>query len=84
MKLNDWVNAQRGRSLDLARSIGVSPPMVSDWSTGKKGVPAERCVPIERATHGAVTRKDLRPDDWQQIWPELATGQQPTTEASHA
>lgn len=28
---------------------------------------------IERATNGAVTRRDLRPDDWHLIWPELAT-----------
>lgn len=31
-----------------------------------------RCVAIERATNGAVTRKDLRPHDWRDIWPELA------------
>ena len=37
-----------------------------------RGVPIEQCVPIERATLGAVTRKDLRPDDWADIWPELA------------
>ena len=29
------------------------------------------CVRIERETFGAVTRKDLRPDDWAEIWPEL-------------
>ena len=27
---------------------------------------------IERITDGAVTRRDLRPDDWQRVWPELA------------
>lgn len=32
---------------------------------------AEICVSIEQASNGAVTRKDLRPDDWAQIWPEL-------------
>lgn len=30
------------------------------------------CVAIERETRGQVTRRDLRPDDWQDIWPELA------------
>jgi DNA-binding transcriptional regulator YdaS (Cro superfamily) len=45
-------------------------------------VPIERCVPIERATNGAVTRKDLRPDDWQEIWPELATTNQTTEPAA--
>lgn len=29
------------------------------------------CVQIELNSHNAVTRPDLRPDDWQQIWPEL-------------
>ena len=26
---------------------------------------------VERATDGAVTRKELRPNDWHLIWPEL-------------
>lgn len=34
------------------------------------------CVSIERETNGQVTRKDLRPDDWQDIWPELANSEQ--------
>lgn len=72
MNFKDWVNGQRGRSLAVAHALGVTPPVVSDWVTGKKGVPLERCVQIERATNGEVTRRELRPDDWQNIWPELA------------
>ena len=34
-------------------------------------IPIVRCVQIEKLTNGAVTRKDLRPDDWHEIWPEL-------------
>ena len=34
-------------------------------------MPIERCAAIERATAGAVTRRDLRPHDWHLIWPEL-------------
>lgn len=30
------------------------------------------CVKIEKASCGAVTRKDLRPHDCGDIWPELA------------
>ena len=30
------------------------------------------CVLVEQKSAGAVTRRDLRPDDWQRIWPELA------------
>lgn len=56
---------------DLAREIGVHPVLISQWRTGIRPTPIERCVPIEKATGGLVTRKDLRPDDWAQIWPEL-------------
>jgi len=43
-------------------------------------------------TNGQVTRRDLRPHDWMQIWPELADarlaradifGAQPQQEAAH-
>lgn len=72
MKFTDWVAAQRGRSLEIAQALGVTPPVVSDWVTGKKAIPFDRCMAIERATGGIVTRKDLRPNDWQDHWPELA------------
>ncbi|MDK4680166.1 helix-turn-helix domain-containing protein [Kingella negevensis] len=42
------------------------------WATGKRPIPIKRRVQIEGLTQGAVTRRDLRPDDWAQIWPELA------------
>ncbi|MFZ2309618.1 MAG: Cro/CI family transcriptional regulator [Rhodoferax sp.] len=72
MNFSDWVNGKRGRSLAVSQAVGVTPPVVSDWVTGKKGIPLERCTAIERATGGEVTRKDLRPDDWADHWPELA------------
>ena len=31
----------------------------------------ENCVGLELATGGAISRKDLRPDDWWLLWPEL-------------
>lgn len=63
-----------GGKSSLARAIGVSPQMVSQWvrPTNPKPIPITRCVAIEQATNGIVSRKDLRPDDWQLIWPELA------------
>jgi DNA-binding transcriptional regulator YdaS (Cro superfamily) len=56
----------------LANMIGVSAPTVHEWKTLKRPVPVLRCVSISQATNGAVTLQDLRPDDWQKIWPELA------------
>lgn len=55
----------------LAAALGVVQSAVSGWL--KRGsVPVKYCAAIERATRGEVTRRDLRPDDWQDIWPELA------------
>ena len=54
----------------VARLCGVKPPSVWEWKR-RGSIPIERCAAIERATGGAVTRKDLRPDDWARIWPEL-------------
>ena len=56
---------------DLARSIDVAPALISQWRHGVRPIPPERCVRIENATNGVVSRRDLRPDDWHLIWPEL-------------
>ena len=60
-----------GGQLALARLLGVQPPTVNQWCTGKRPVPIARCVPIEQATGGLVGRRDLR-EDWADHWPELA------------
>jgi DNA-binding transcriptional regulator YdaS (Cro superfamily) len=56
----------------LAAKLGVTPGFVSQWRTGFRPIPIERCTAIEQATAGVVTRQELRPDDWHLIWPELA------------
>lgn len=70
MKLSTYFNV-RGRQRGLARAIPVPASLLSAWASGVRAVPIERCIPIELATGGAVTRRDLRPDDWHLIWPEL-------------
>ncbi|NYT78629.1 helix-turn-helix domain-containing protein [Alcaligenaceae bacterium] len=55
----------------MARALGVAPSAVHRWATGEQVVPHLRCVQIEGLTGGAVTRKQLRPDDWYEMWPEL-------------
>lgn len=65
MDLKTFLSERRGRSSSLARELGVSSVMVSQWVVGRKLVPAERCPSIERATQGVVRCEDLRPDvDW--------------------
>lgn len=72
MHLRNYLDeAPRGTAGTIAKSLDVSPVMVTQWANGVKEVPAERCAPIEEATGRAVMRWDLRPDDWHKIWPEL-------------
>jgi len=56
----------------LAELLGVTPAAISEWTSGRRPVSVRRCVQIESITGGAVTRQELRPDDWPRIWPELA------------
>lgn len=45
----------------LATALGIKPPSVAEWI--KRGLaPPERCIAIEEATGGKVTRYELRPD----------------------
>lgn len=62
-----------GSQAGLAKAIDVAPAIVHQWRSGARPVPVQHCLAIERATSGAVTRRDLRPDDWHLIWPELGT-----------
>ena len=54
----------------VADQCGVRQSAVSQWI--KRGsIPPEYCATIERLSAGRYTRRDLRPGDWQRIWPEL-------------
>ncbi|MEX3555197.1 MAG: YdaS family helix-turn-helix protein [Burkholderia gladioli] len=72
MDLKTYTAGARGRLAKLCRDIGAYAPDVSRWANGSRPVPPRWCVAIERITDGAVSRRDLRPDDWHLIWPELA------------
>lgn len=45
----------------LAAILATSPSVVGNWRLRKKA-PPDRCIAIEEATDGKVTRYDLRPD----------------------
>lgn len=57
-----------GSQQALAVALGVTKAAVWQW---KKQVPVIYCLRIERLTAGKVSRKDLRPNDWHLIWPDL-------------
>lgn len=61
-----------GTQDELAKAIGVSQQMISKLLNNPDfPISSKTAVAIEKATNGQVTRKDLRPDDWHFIWPEL-------------
>ncbi len=72
MDLKTYINTSpRGTAASLAMAIGVSPSYLSQMASGLSPISPERCVAIERGTAGAVSRRDLWPDGWERIWPEL-------------
>lgn len=62
----------------LAKQLGETVQTVSNWKG--RGAPANRCAAIEALT--GVGRRELRPDDWADYWPELRAGD--ATEAKAA
>lgn len=52
----------RGGRKQLAILLGVSPSYFARLLSGDRAITAERALQIESATHGAVTRYELRPD----------------------
>lgn len=50
-----------GSQLALAEALKIKSPSISEWRIRDR-IPAERCVPIEQLTGGAVTRYEMRPD----------------------
>ncbi|QOR55256.1 MAG: hypothetical protein SHS37scaffold220_25 [Phage 67_12] len=71
MNLATYLEGRHGAQSDLARKIGCAPQLVWQWARRVRPIPIDRCVSIERATDGLVSRRDTRPDDWREIWPEL-------------
>jgi len=60
-----------GSPSKLARAVGVSAQAACFWRDGKRTISPDKCVAIEQATGGVVSRRDLRPNDWHLFWPEL-------------
>jgi DNA-binding transcriptional regulator YdaS (Cro superfamily) len=72
MDLKTYLLQERGRQAALARAIGAHAPDISRWADGSRPIPSRYGAPIEKATGGLVSRKEMFPDEWNVIWPELA------------
>lgn len=73
MQLKEYfAKAERGKQKELAKLLGISKSHMSQMVSGVTAISEERCVIIENFTDGLVSRKDLRPNNWALIWPELS------------
>ena len=82
MDLKTYIASQpRGAGSDLAAKIDAPRVLLTQWTVGDapRAVPVDRCADIERATEGAVTCEEMRPDvRWHRVkdkaWPWHAKG----------
>lgn len=72
MDIREYFTKHPGSQLALAKLLNVTPGFVNHLVMGRRPVPIKYCLQIKRYTEGKVTRRDLRPNDFAQIWPELA------------
>lgn len=72
-KLKAWTDGERGRISALSKSLGVPYSFAFNMAIGVKEIPMRHAAAIEQFTGGAVTRKDMFPDTWHKVWPELAS-----------
>ena len=78
LNLKNYLNDKgHGGISELARKINAHINDVGCWARNKRSVPVKRCVQIEKLTDGVVTRRELRPDDYWEIWPDLAKDETP-------
>jgi DNA-binding transcriptional regulator YdaS (Cro superfamily) len=72
MTNNEIINILGGTT-KVAKLCGVSVPAVAQWR--HNGVPQDKLIflaaSLEKVTEGKMTRKQLFPDTWQDIWTEL-------------
>ena len=63
-----------GNTSEVARLCNVAPAAVAQWKI--RGIPRGHLIflgaELEKQSHGLITRKDLFPDTWFFIWPELS------------
>lgn len=64
-----------GGGAAVANLLQIRPASVSEW-TVRNSIPDDKlirlAVCLESVTKEEISRRDLFPEDWMKIWPELA------------
>ncbi len=71
-KLLKYLNSLSKESRAIfAKACGTTEGYLRKAVSSGQVLHTTTCVAIERESGGAVSRKDLHPDDWAAHWPEL-------------
>ena len=57
------------KQVEIAREFGVTKVAINAWM--RNGVPVKYCERLETYTQGKISRRDMRPKDYAEIWPSL-------------
>lgn len=68
-QLLEWLKTAPNEAVERT---GTSRGYLKQIAYGNKQASAALAVSLERELSGAISRKELRPGDWNQIWPELS------------
>lgn len=73
MKLTDYLKPLDRAARDaFAASCETSPGHLRNVAYGYRRCAPELAALVELHSRGQVTRRELCPDNWQIVWPELA------------
>jgi DNA-binding transcriptional regulator YdaS (Cro superfamily) len=73
MRLQTYLQAERGRAATVARALQIPAAWLSQMSTGVRPIPERLGAALELACEMQVRRWDEWPMTWHLIWPELAS-----------
>lgn len=73
--------AKAGSQSALGRLMGHSQALVHKWLNSSKPLGEKHCVKMEKLL--GIHRSRLRPEDWHDIWPELAEPATQVEEVTH-
>lgn len=72
MELKTFIKSlDADRLAKFASECETTPGHIRNVMYGYRPCSPELAVLIEAKSRKTVTRQELRPDDWQRIWPEL-------------
>lgn len=80
----DLICSTLGISLaGLARELRITRSAINDWKSKGIDIPAVHCKYLEgrlKQKSSSINCMDMRPNDWQTWWPELAHKEQTDSE----